>query len=248
MDVELAMATFTDMFNFPDDKVRTLTRARDLLMAYATFVKQKGWTFTQQSKSTLEIAFNEPLTDRINYAGRCDRQFDDGDIGEWKTTYYLYNSAGNAMPYLQQWWGHNSIRGYAWARKAKRVHVLGAGVYPQKEGRGGKAYPCIESLAIPITPWEMIQFKYEVITIGNEIIYACQTNNLYIGEEFEKNLELVFENRLWVYFPTNTSRCYFNINNPCQFIDLCTRNVPRGLVDMNYVIDPFLPWLFENGD
>ena len=110
MDIELAMASFTDMFNFPDDKVRTLTRARDLLTSYATFVKQKGWKFIQQSKDTLEIAFNEPLTDRINYAGKCDRQLDNGDIGEWKTTYYLYNSSGNAMPYLQQWWGHNSIR------------------------------------------------------------------------------------------------------------------------------------------
>ncbi len=244
-DVNLAMETFTQLFNFPDDKVRTLVRARNLLVAYEKFIKTKGWKFLQQTRDTLEIAFNEPLTDRINYAGRCDRQFDNGDIGEWKTTYYLYNSSGNPMPYLQQWWGHNSIRGYAWARKAKRVHVLGVGVYPQKESRGGKEYACVESLAIPIKLWEIEQFEREIKLIGEEIIQACHFNNFDIGTNFESNLEKMFRDQLWHWFPTNTSRCYFNINNPCQFLGLCTRNVPRGLVDMNYVIDPFLPWLEE---
>lgn len=248
-DINSAMAQFSEMFSFPDDKVRTLVRARELLLAYQTYTKQKGWKFTQTSPSTMEIAFNEPLTDRINYAGRCDRQFSGGEIGEWKTTYYLYNSSGNAMPYLQQWWGHNSIRGYAWARKASAVVVLGAGVYPQKPGKGVDPYPCIESLRIPIAPWEIEQFVREVIEIGEELISYYQKHDLSIGENFEENMEKNWSGKLWYGFPTNTSRCYFNLNNACQFLDLCTRNIPRGLVESNYVLDPFLPWMeeVENG-
>ncbi len=244
-DINLAMATFTKMFNFPDDRVRTLVRARELLLAYQTYTNQKGWKFVTQSNNSMEIAFNEALTPRINYAGRCDRQFTTGDLGEWKTTYYLYNSAGNSMPYLQQWWGHNSIRGYAWARKATGVYLLGVGVYPQKQGKGGNPYPCVESLRIPILPWELEQFVYETTIIGEEIISYCQKNNLSLGKDFEENLEKLFRYQLWMSFPTNTSRCYFNINNPCQFLDLCTRNVPKGLVEANYVMDPFLPWVIE---
>lgn len=249
-DINSAMAQFIEMFSYPDDKVRTLVRARELLLAYQTYTKQKRWRFTQTSPSTMEIAFNEPLTSRINYAGRCDRQFNNGDIGEWKTTYYLYNSSGNAMPYLQQWWGHNSIRGYAWARKAPAVVVLGVGVYPQKEGRGGKPYPCIESLRIPIQPWEIEQFIMEVTEIGEELIHYYQKYDLSIGENFEENMEKNWSGNLWHGFATNTSRCYFNLNNACQFLDLCTRNVPKGLVEANYVLDPFLPWMeeAENGE
>jgi hypothetical protein len=213
-----------------------------MLLAYQEYVTRKGWKFIQQTNGTMEIAFNKPLKECINYAGRCDRQFNNGDIGEWKTTYYLYNANGNALPYLQQWWGHNSIRGYAWATGAKKVHLLGAGVYPQKAGKGGTLYPGIESLAIPITPWEFEQFVREVTKIGEEIIIDCQRNSFSIGENFEDNLERMLTDRLWEDFNTSTSRCYFNINNPCQFLDLCTRNVPRGLVEANYVIDPFLPW------
>ena len=241
-DIELAMATFTSMFNFPDDKVRTLVRAKTILLSYEQYVQQQGWKFEQQSQGTMEIAFNQPLTPRINYAGRCDRKFQDGSIGEWKTTYYLYNSSGNPMPYLQQWWGHNSIRGYAWANGATKVHLLGVGVYPQKEGRGGKEYPGVAHLTIPIMPWELEQFKYEVELIGEEIIRDCQKNDLFIGEKFEINLENALNYKLHRAFPTSTSRCYFNINNPCQFLDLCTRDWPRGLVEGNYIIDPFLPW------
>jgi hypothetical protein len=244
-DLPTAMATFTSMFDYPDDKVRTLLRAKTMLLSYEEYVKQQGWKFVQLESDTMEIAFNEPLTPRINYAGRCDRMFEDGSIGEWKTTYYLYNSSGNPMPYLQQWWGHNSIRGYAWANNANKVHLLGVGVYPQKEGRGGKEYPCVAHLSIPIQPWEVTQFKYEAEMIGEEIISACQHDNLYIGEQFEDNLENVLKHNLHSDFPTNTSRCYFNINNPCQYIDLCTRDIPRGLVEANYIIDPFLPWLKE---
>lgn len=247
-DIDLAMAHFTDLFNFPDDKVRTLVRARELLLAYQRYIKQKGWQFNQQSDGTMEIAFNKPLTERINYAGRCDRSFTNGDIGEWKTTYYLYNSAGNPMPYLQQWWGHNSIRGYAWAQEARGVVILGIGVYPQKQGRGGDPYPCVESMRIPIEEWEMEQFKYEAEVIGEEIIGACQKNGLSIGKDFEENIDKTFLFTLWRAFPTNTSRCYFNINNPCQFLDLCTRDVPKSLLDNNYIVDPFLPWIEENGD
>lgn len=247
-DIHLAMDTFTNMFNFPDDKVRTLVRARTMLLAYQEYVTRKGWKFVQQTNGTMEIAFNKPLTERINYAGRCDRQLDNGDIGEWKTTYYLYNASGSALPYLQQWWGHNSIRGYAWATSAKIVHLLGAGVYPQKAGKGGTPYPGIESLAIPIAPWEFEQFKYEVTVIGEEIIEACQTHGFAIGETFENNLGHMFQRNLWKFFPTNTSRCYFNLTNPCQFLDLCTRNVPRGLIEANYVVDPFLPWIEEVGE
>jgi hypothetical protein len=244
-DVALAMGTFISMFDFPDDKVRTLLRAKTMLESYQQYVKQQGWSFRQQEEGTMEIAFNQPLTPRINYAGRCDRQFVDGSIGEWKTTYYLYNSSGNPMPYLQQWWGHNSIRGYAWACGANKVHLLGVGVYPQKEGRGGKEYPCCAHLTIPITAWELEQFKYEAEVIGEEIIAACQKNGLGVGRDFGSNLEKVLDGKLHTAFPTNTSRCYFNVNNPCQFIDLCTRNVPAGLVEGNYVLDPFLPWLDE---
>ena len=241
-DLDLAMATFTSMFNFPDDKVRTLVRAKTMLLSYEEYVRQQGWKFVQQADDTMEIAFNQPLTPRINYAGRCDRKFSDGSIGEWKTTYYLYNSSGNPMPYLQQWWGHNSLRGYAWANGASKVHLLGVGVYPQKEGRGGREYPCVAHLTIPILPWEIAQFKYEAELIGEEIIQACQKNGLNIGAGFEDNLENVLTHKLHAGFPTNTSRCYFNINNPCQFLDLCTRDWPRGLVEGNYIIDPFLPW------
>jgi hypothetical protein len=247
-DIHLAMGTFTDMFNFPDDRVRTLVRARTMLLEYQEYVTRKGWKFIQQTDGTMEIAFNKPLTERINYAGRCDRQLDNGDIGEWKTTYYLYNSSGNALPYLQQWWGHNSIRGYAWATDAKRVHLLGAGVYPQKAGKGGTPYPGIESLAISITPWEFEQFIREVTKVGEEIIADCQRNGFSIGENFEYNLERMLMDRLWEDFNTSTSRCYFNINNPCQFLDLCTRNIPRGLVEAYYVVDPFLPWLESSQD
>ena len=247
-DVAIAMATFTSMFDFPDDKVRTLLRAKHMLESYQQYTKQNNWHFTQQEEGTMEIAFNKPLTERINYAGRCDRQFDNGDIGEWKTTYYLYNSSGNPMPYLQQWWGHNSIRGYAWACGANRVHLLGVGVYPQKECRGGKEYPCCAHLTIPIIPWENKQFQYEAATIGEEIISACQTHGLSIGSDFPSNLEKVLGDDLHSFFPTNTSRCYFTVNNPCQFIDLCTRDVPRGLVEGNYVVDAFLPWLDEKED
>ena len=247
-DLDLAMGHFTDMFNFPDDKVRTLGRAREMLYRYQIYIKQKGWKFVTQSDGTMEISFNEPLTERINYAGRCDREFEGGDIGEWKTTYYLYNSSGNPMPYLQQWWGHNSIRGYAWAKKASGVHILGVGVYPQKQGRGGAEYPGIESIRIPIEKWEMKQFIHEATVIGEEIISHCQKNGLFIGERFEDNIEMAFKHALWNGFPTNTSRCYFNINNPCQFLDLCTRDVPKSLVENNYVVDPFLPWMEENGN
>jgi len=242
-NIALAMATFESMFNFPDDKVRTLVRARSMLEQYQTYVRQQNWKFEQQSDGTMEIAFNKPLTERINFAGRCDRKFANGSIGEWKTTYYLYNSSGNSMPYLQQWWGHNSIRGYAWANDAHKVTLLGAGVYPQKEGRGGKEYPCIAHLDIPILPWEIEQFKRETAKIGEEIITDCLPLDLYIGERFEENLENYLTNNLQDYFPTSTSRCYFNTSNPCQFLDLCTRNVPRGLIENNYIIDPFLPWL-----
>jgi len=242
-DINLAMATFTDMFNFIDDKVRTLNRAREILIAYDKFIRQKGWKFSQTSDATMEIAFNAPLTSRINYAGRCDRQFENGDIGEWKTTYYLYNSSGNPMPYLQQWWGHNSIRGYAWAQKASHVHILGLGVYPQKQGRGGDPYPGVESLTIPVKEWEIKQFVYEAEVIGEEIIAYAQKNGLSIGENFQANLDKAFYDKLWHGFPTDTSRCYFNLSNACQFVDLCTRDVPKGLVLGNYVVDPFLPWL-----
>ena len=246
--IDLAMTTFSNMFNFPDDKVRTLVRAREMLVAYQLYVKVKGWEFITQSNNTMEISFNEPLTERINYAGRCDRQFKDNDIGEWKTTYYLYNSSGNPMPYLQQWWGHNSIRGYAWARKATGVHLLGAGVYPQKEGRGGKPYPGVESIRIPILPWELEQFVREATEIGEEIISYHQKYNLSLGENFEDNLEKSLTDKLFYGFPTNTSRCYFNTNSPCQFLDLCTRNVPEGLVKGNYIIDPFLPWIDKTNE
>ncbi len=247
-DINIAMSTFTAMFNFPDDKVRTLVRARELLLAYQMYVKQKGWKFITQVDNTMEVAFNEQLAPRINYAGKCDRQFTTGDLGEWKTTYYLYNSSGNSMPYLQQWWGHNSIRGYAWARKATGVYLLGVGVYPQKQGKGGHSYPCVESLRIPIVSWELKQFVYEATMVGEEIISYCQKHGLHIGKNFKTNLEMLFQHNLWEGFPTSTSRCYFNINNPCQFIDLCTRNVPKGLVEGNYVIDPFLPWVEDNKD
>jgi len=251
-DLELAMAHFRDLFNYPDDKIRTLGRARELLVAYQRFVLQKGWKFQTLSDSTMEVAFNEPLTERINYAGRCDRQFVDGSIGEWKTTYYLYNASGNPMSYLRQWWGHNSIRGYAWARKAPHVHVLGVGVYPQKQGKGGPPYPWVESLTVPIQEWETTQFIREVTEIGEELIADAERWGLTLGYEFEENQDKAFTHRLWEHFPTNTSRCYFNVNNPCQFIDLCVRDVPRGLVESYYVTDPFLPWLEEeekgNGD
>lgn len=247
-DIDLAMGYFTDLFSFPDDKVRTLVRARELLIRYQKYVKQKGWKFRIQTDGTMEIAFNKPLTERINYAGRCDREFEDGSIGEWKTTYYLYNSSGNYVPYLNQWWGHNSIRGYAWAKEASRVTILGIGVYPQKQGKGGPEYPCIESLQIPIEPWEIDQFVREAIVVGEEIITSHQKCGFDIGANFETNLEKMFAQNLWYEFPTNTSRCYFNLTNPCQFIDLCTRNVPQSLVNNNYIVDPFLPWLEENGD
>jgi hypothetical protein len=125
---------------------------------------------------------------------------------------------------------------------ANKVHLLGVGVYPQKEGRGGKEYPCVSHLTIPVLAWEIEQFEYEVERIGEEIILDCQKNGLHIGEKFEENLEMVLEHKLHRAFPTSTSRCYFNINNPCQFLDLCTRDWPRGLVEGNYVVDPFLPW------
>jgi len=240
--VDVAMATFTSMFDFPDDKVRTLVRAKSMLEQYQRYVQQQNWSFQQQESGTMEVAFNKPLTDRINFAGKCDRLLTDGTVGEYKTTYYLYNSSGNPMPYLQQWWGHNSLRGYAWANGANKVRLLGAGVYPQKEGRGGKEYPCIAHLDIPILPWEIEQFERETAWIGEEIIQDCQRYDLYINHNFEENLENYLENHLQDYFPTETGLCYFNQNNPCQFVDLCTRNVPRGLVEANYVIDPFLPW------
>ncbi len=246
-DINIAMGTFTSMFDFPDDKVRTLVRARTMLESYAKYVQQMGWEFERQQEGTMEIAFNRPLNKVINYAGRCDRKLTNGSIGEWKTTYYLYNSSGNPMPYLQQWWGHNSLRGYAWANDANKVQLLGVGVYPQKEGRGGKEYPCVAHLTIPIMPWEIEQFIREVTEIGWEIIDACEYIMLSIGSNFEDNLEKYLIDKLHTHFSTNTSRCYFNINNPCQFLDLCTRNIPRGLVEGNYVVDPFLPWE-ENND
>lgn len=249
-DINAAMALFSDMFNFPDDKVRTLIRARELLTNYQKYTKQQGWEFLQTSPSTMEIAFNKPLAERINYAGRCDRKFKDGAIGEWKTTYYLYNSSGNPIPYLQQWWGHNSIRGYAWANEANAVYLLGVGVYPQKPQKGAQPYQCVESLRIPVERWEIEQFVREATEVGNEILQAYDRYGFSLEDDaHENNLNLMFEKELFKYFPTNTSRCYFNINNPCQFIDLCTRNVPHSLVDANYIVDPFLPWLEEsNGD
>jgi hypothetical protein len=240
-DLVIAMATFTSMFDFPDDKVRTLVRAKTMLEQYQLYVNQQGWIFLPQGDQ-MEVTFVKPLTEEISYAGKCDRQLSDGTVGEWKTTYYLYNSAGNPMPYLQRWWGHNSIRGYAWARGTDRIHLVGVGVYPQKEGRGGKEYPCVAHLTIPIQGWEFDQFIGETLEIGAEIIKDCQEFDLHIGANFEENLENYLSNRLHCCFPTNTDRCYFNINNPCQFIDLCTRDVPRGLVEANYVVDPFLPW------
>lgn len=247
-DLNLAMTTFTDMFNYPDDKVRTLVRAREMLRQYQEYIQLKGWTFEQQSPDSMEVAFVRELTPRISYAGKVDRKFTNGDIGEWKTTYYLYNSSGNSMPYLQQWWGHNSIRGYAWANDAPAVVILGAGVYPQKPARGADPYPCIQTLRIPILPWEIKQVVREVTEIGEEIIAYYQRHNLTIGSDFETNFDKMFAGQLWEGFSTSTGRCYFNLNNPCQFLDLCTRNVPRGLVDNNYIIDPFLPWLDEVKD
>ena len=241
-DINAAMAQFTDMFSYPDDKVRTLVRARELLVAYQEYVAKKHWTFTQTSPTTMEIAFNEVLVpDRINYAGRCDRQFEGEELGEYKTTYYLYNKAGNAIPFLQGWWGHNSIRGYAWARKAKAMTLLGIGVYPQKDDKKNK-YRCIESLRIPIQNWEIALFIREATKIGEEMISYYQKFDLKLGYDFEENMEKALRHNLWNEFDTNTTASHYHTND-CQFNDLCTRNVPKGLVESNYVLDPFLPWV-----
>jgi hypothetical protein len=243
------MNTFTEMFSFPDDKVRTLNRARELLTNYQRYIKQKGWKFVIQEKGSMEISFTRQLSDNIIYAGRCDRKFDNGEIGEWKTTYYLYNAHGNSLPYLSQWWGHNSIRGYAWANDASAVTLLGIGVFPQKQGRKGDPYPCIDSLRIPILEWEIEQFIREITIIGEEIIRYRNQTNLLSENSFEENIELTFKQNLWEQFPTNTSKCYFTINHPCQFLDLCTRNWPKTLFDNNYILDVFQPWLEEpNGE
>lgn len=241
--VDSAMLNFTEMFNFPDDKVRTLSRARDLLTNYQIYIQKKGWKFQIQSKGTMEISFQKPLTERITYAGRCDRKFDNGEIGEWKTTYYLYNSSGNSLPYLSQWWGHNSIRGYAWANDATAVTILGAGVFPQRPDRKSDPYPCIDSLRIPVLTWEIEQFICEMKMIGEEIITYRENSGLLPTNSFEENVELLFKGALWRSFPTNTSKCYYTLNNPCQFIDLCTRNVPKSMWTANYILDPFQPWL-----
>lgn len=249
-DIDLAMAQFTDMFNFPDDKVRTLTRARELLEKYAKFIKQKGWEFKVQSNNTMELPFIVEMGPEIEYCGKVDRHLLTGDIAEYKTTYYLYNSGGNPLPYLQRWWGHNSIRGYAWAvekltnEKVNKCHLVGVGVYPQKP-KTGEPYPCIETMPIPILEWEKEQVVREVTKIADEIMYWAKMLNLSINSNFYENITNAFENSLWNHFLCNTSHCYY-FNNPCQFVDLCTRDVPKGLLENNYVVDPFLPWL-ENG-
>ncbi len=240
-DINLAMVQFAEMFNFPDDKVRTLGRARELLERYQKFVSTKKWEFIVQQDDSMELTFCKEMAPDVEYAGKVDRILISGDIAEYKTTYYLYNSSGNPLPYLQQWWGHNSIRGYAWATDAKVCHIVGVGVYPQKPKGAADTYPCIETLPIPILDWEKEVLIYETKRVAYKIMAYAKVLNLSINSDFKENIEKVFSDKLWRAFITNTSRCYFH-NNPCQFVDLCTRDMPRGLFDSNYVIDPFLPW------
>ena len=245
-DIDLAMNQFTDMFNFPDDKVRTLTRARELLGKYAKFIKQKGWEFKAQPDNSMELMFVVDMDQDVEYCGKVDRLLLTGDIAEYKTTYYLYNSGGNPLPYLQRWWGHNSIRGYAWAvekltgEKVNKCHLVGVGVYPQKP-KTGEPYSCIETIPIPVLEWEKKQVVREVTKIATEIMDMAKAYNLSINSNFQENINNAFENSLHKYFFCNTSHCYY-FNNPCQFVDLCTRDMPRGLLENNYMIDPFLPW------
>ena len=241
-DIELAMSGFKDDFNFPDDTVRTLTRAREMLKNYQDYVKKHNWTFIQQAENTLEISFCLPFNSNVNYAGRCDRELTNGAIGEWKTAYYLYDSNGNPMPYLQQWWGHNSIRGYAWAKGASKAILLGMGVYPQRK-KGGFPYSGIEHLVISIEDWEIEEFKRDMTLISEQILEAYSKHNLEPGC-FESNLNRMFQDKLYRHFPTNTSKCYY-FKNTCQFKDLCTRDCPKGLYENYYIIDPFEPWKEE---
>jgi len=245
-NIDLAMSQFTNMFNFPDDKVRTLTRARDLLEQYGKFIKQKGWEFKVQDDDSMELTFVVPMDQDIDYCGKIDRHLLTGDIAEYKTTYYLYNSGGNPLPFLQKWWGHNSIRGYAWAtekltgEKVNKCHLVGIGVYPQKP-KTGEPYSCIETLPIPVLEWEKEQLVREVAIIANDIMHWARMLSLSVNSNFHENITNTFENSLWKHFTCNTSHCYYH-TNPCQFVDLCTRDVPKGLFENNYVLDPFLPW------
>ena len=215
---------------------------RDVQIAFANEVALACEALHVDYNDVRKCVNSLPFNSNVNYAGRCDRELTNGAIGEWKTAYYLYDSNGNPMPYLQQWWGHNSIRGYAWAKGASKAILLGMGVYPQRK-KGGFPYSGIEHLVISIEDWEIEEFKRDMTLISEQILEAYSKHNLEPGC-FESNLNRMFQDKLYRHFPTNTSRCHY-IRSTCQFKDLCTRDCPKGLYENYYIIDPFEPWKEE---
>lgn len=237
-DFESAMELFSQNF-LSEDKVRTLGRAKELLLAYRKVTQQAGLRF-KFNQDGIEKPFMVELEPWLIHAGRLDREMESSEeFGEIKTTYYLYSSQGSPMPYLSQWIDHNSIVGYAFYRGFKKCHLIACGVYPQKHGSSCITFP------IEIFPWRLEEWRRDTLQIGKEIF------NVFIGNNFEqnfesKNLEVMIENRTWERFGKTTSQCNpWPYSNPCVFRDLCIRNVPESLLRSQYVVEPFRSWEVE---
>ena len=223
-----------------EDKVRTIGRGKELLVAYRKATAQEGLHF-QFHEEGIEKPFLVKLTPWLTHAGRLDRELaDDAGFAEIKTTYYLYNSSGSPMPFLSSWADHNSIIGYAFYKKFKKCYLVAVCVYPQKHGPHCVIYP------IEIFPWRLEEWEEETLRIGEEIFNVFVDNNFEQGQE-EENLEKMLSGRLWRKFNKSTNRCNpWPYSNPCKFRDLCLRDVPESLLRSQYVVEPFRPW--ETGD
>ncbi len=247
-DVNLAKETFSSVYPdcYSSHKVRSIARGHELLEAYYEFVSERNFDFILPEGEGAELSFQVPVTSEIYHVGRCDRFLRDGTPIEIKTTYYLYDKFGSSLDYLTSWQGHASIQGYAWITKATQAGVIGLGVYPQiaNKSAGKKeakiCLPAVDYLIWTLEEDELEVWQTEIVSVGTEILEWYDKYGLH-PQDYHNNLDKVLKDRLHIHFPRNTNRCN-DYHSVCQYRDLCLRNLPDGMIEPYYYINPFEPW------
>jgi len=241
--IDAAVDVVVEAFGPREDRVRTPDRARALLQAYHSWRDREGVEFAGPP----EVSFEMALTDHIIHCGRFDRIMVNGWPMDLKFPYYLYDSSGSPEKYFDQWIGHNALRGYAAPWNAPGVRIVGLGVALQREKaekRGaGNPLPTLQYRDIPVFDWELDLWRKQVLAFGEDLMQLLEAQELDPTlEDPWGNLTRAIEQNLFVFWPQNTGSCY-SYNSRCMFKDLCVRNYPQGLIEQQYEITVWKPYM-----
>jgi len=243
-DFQQAFGLFVDNYECgPYEKKRTPERAQELLNLYADWAQLNKVTFKPHE---IEVPFMVPLTDKVVHAGRIDRvRSDENGVIPWefKTTLRLYEK-GTPDKYLRSWEAHNQTIGYAAPWSAPSVRLLAFGV----EKTPKTTYPTtgdgMEVRDIEIQPWELEDWRISTLSIALEIRQKLKSWG-HLSPSLanpEETLKQVLTERLHLQWERNTGNC-FSWNSACPYLDLCTRDWPRGLVEQDYYVDGWKPYM-----